>query len=82
MGTPNEIADFENQRMFIFIWMEVLQMISKKQKIFHFMDKLWLQNMAASSGLRENIYPINLLFKIFIFIILFLLLLISIGVKS
>ena len=38
----------------------------KKQKIFHFTDKLLLHNMAASSGLRENVYPINFLLKMFI----------------
>ena len=54
----------------------------KKQKIFHFTDKLSLHNMTASSGLRENIYPINSLLKMLIFIVLLLLLLIGIDVKS
>ena len=54
----------------------------KKQKIFHFTDKLLLHNMAASSGLRENVYPINFLLKMFIFMTLLLLLLIGINVKS
>ena len=62
--------------------MKILQMILKKQKIFHFTDKLLLHNMAASSGLRENVYPISFLLKMFIFIILWLLLLIGIDVKS
>ena len=31
----------------------------KKQKIFHLADKLLLYNMAASTGLKENVYPIN-----------------------
>ena len=44
----------------------------KKQKIFHFTDKLLLHNMAASSGLRENVYPINFFLKMFIFTILLL----------
>ena len=55
---------------------------SQKQKIFHFTDKLSLHNMAASSGLRENVYPVNFLLKKIIFIILLLLLLIGIDVKS
>ena len=38
-------------------------MISRKKKIFHFTDKLLLHNMTASSGLRENVYPINFLLK-------------------
>ena len=59
--------------------MEILQLISKRQKIFHFTDRLLLHNMAASSVLRENVYPINFLLKMFIFIIL---LLIGIDVKS
>ena len=46
-------------------------MVSKKpQKIYHFMDKVLLHNMAASSGLRKNVYPINFFLKMFIFIIL------------
>ena len=35
----------------------------KKQKIPHFPDKLLLTNMAASSGLRKNVYPIIFLLK-------------------
>ena len=38
--------------------------------------------MAASSGLRENVYPINFSLKMFLFIILLLLLIISTDVKS
>ena len=55
---------------------------SLKQKIFHLADKHLLHNMAASSGLRENVYPIIFSLKMFIFIILLLLLLISTDVKS
>ena len=55
--------------------------LKKKQNI-HLTDKLLLHNMAASSGLKENVYLINFPLKMFIFIILLLLLLISIGVKS
>ena len=32
-----------------------------KQNIFHVADKFLLYNMVASSGLRENVYPINFL---------------------
>ena len=46
--------------------------LKKKQKIFHFTDKLSLHNIAASSGLRENVYPINFFMKMFIFILLLL----------
>ena len=52
----------------------------QKQKIFHLAHKLLLHNMAASSGLRENVYPIIFFFKMFIFILL--LLIISTDVKS
>ena len=44
----------------------------KNWEIFHFTDKLLLHNMAASSGLRENVYPVNFFMKMFIFIILLL----------
>ena len=44
--------------------------VLKKQKIFHFTDKLLLTNMAASSGLGKNVYPIIFLLKMLIFIIL------------
>ena len=40
----------------------------KKQKILHFTDKLSLTNMAASSGLRENVHPIIFLTEMLIFI--------------
>ena len=42
----------------------------QKQKIFYLTGKLLLHNMAASSGLRENVYPNNFFLKMFIFIIL------------
>ena len=61
----------------IYLYRELLQLISKKKKkkkkIFHFTDKLSLHNMAASSRLRENVYPVDFFLKIFIFIILLLL---------
>ena len=41
-----------------------------KQKILHLTDKLLQANMAASSGLRENVYPIIFFAKMFIYIIL------------
>ena len=54
---------WENEMDFIIID-GILQLISKKKrKIFHFIDKLSLHNMAASSGLRENVYPINFFLK-------------------
>ena len=40
----------------------------QKLKIFHLTDKLSLHNMAASSGLRENVYPNTFFSKIFIYI--------------
>ena len=44
---------------------------------------LSLHNMAASSGLRKNVYPINFSLQMFIFIILLVVLLsISTDVKS
>ena len=42
----------------------------KKQKIFLLTDKLLQANMAASSGLRENVYPVIFIAKMF-YIILF-----------
>ena len=57
-------------------------MISKNRKYFTSQTSLSLHNMAVSSGLRENVYPINFFLKMSIFIILLFLLLISIGVKS
>ena len=56
--------------------------LSLKQKIFHLAGKLLLHNMAASSGLRENVYLINFSLKMFIFILFLLLLFISTDVKS
>ena len=41
-----------------------------KQKILHLTDKLLQANMAASSGLRENVYPIIFFAKMLIYIIL------------
>ena len=41
-----------------------------KQKIIHLTDKLLQANMAASSGLRENVYSMIFLGKMFIYIIL------------
>ena len=41
-----------------------------KQKIFHLTDKLLQANMAASSGLRENVYPIIFLAKMLVYVIL------------
>ena len=43
----------------------------KKQKIFLLTDKLLQANMAASSGLRENVYPVIFIAKILVYIILF-----------
>ena len=39
-----------------------------KQKIIHVTDKLLQANMVASSGLRENVYPIIFFVKMFIYI--------------
>ena len=59
----------------------ILQMTSKTENIsLH--RQVSLHNMAASSCLMENVYPINFLLNMFIFIIFLLLLLISICVKS
>ena len=41
-----------------------------KQKTIHLTDKLSQANMDASSGLRENVYPIIFFAKMFIYIIL------------
>ena len=41
-----------------------------KQKIFHLTDNLLQANMAASSGLRGNVYPIIFFAKMLIYIIL------------
>ena len=46
-------------------------MISKKQKIFLLTDKLLQANMAASSGQRENVYPVIFITKMLVYIILF-----------
>ena len=43
----------------------------KKQKIFLLTDKLLQANMAASSGLRENVYPVIFIVKMLVYIILF-----------
>ena len=40
---------------------------SQKQKIFSFAAKLSLHNMAASSGLRENVYPSNFFSNVHIY---------------
>ena len=42
-----------------------------KQKILLLTDKLLQANMAASSGLRENVYPIIFIAKMLVYIILF-----------
>ena len=42
-----------------------------KQKVFLLRDKLSQANMAASSGLRENVYPIIFIAKMLVYIILF-----------
>ena len=55
---------------------------TENMSLIHLADKLLLHNMAASSGLRENVYPIKFSLKMCIFIILLILLLISIDVKS
>ena len=39
-----------------------------KQKIFHLTDKLLQANMAASSGLRENVYPLIFFAKMLVYI--------------
>ena len=41
-----------------------------KQKILHLTDKLLQANMAAFSGLRENVYPIIFFAKMLVYIIL------------
>ena len=41
-----------------------------KQKILHLTDKLLQANMAASSGLGENVYPIIFFAKMLVYIIL------------
>ena len=41
-----------------------------KQKIIHLTNELLQANMAASSGLRENVYPMIFFVKMFIYIIL------------
>ena len=41
-----------------------------KQKIFHLTDKLLQANMAASAGLRENVYPLIFFAKMLVYIIL------------
>ena len=41
-----------------------------KQIILHLADKLLQANMAASSGLRENVYPIIFFAKMLVYIIL------------
>ena len=42
-----------------------------KHKIFLLKDKLLQANMAASSGLRENVYPVIFIAKMLVYIILF-----------
>ena len=61
----------QKTRLLVFIfyrWNYIIKMFSKNRK--YFIDKLLLTNMAASSGLRENVYPMIFLLKILFFIIL------------